>query len=107
VVSADGSDYVVATAIERVRQRQRYVTGAYPVQRGYLVMLRQPLFEIRSDEPEAARAQHESLVRVLAEAGVRVVRARRMLAARQRAEQAEAQRGARAAGERHERVVAG
>jgi hypothetical protein len=95
VISADGFDYVVATVAETAHQRRRYVTGAYPVQRGYLVMLRQPLYEVRTDEPAAAHEQHEALVRVLAEAGVRVVRARRILAARQRAERAEALRGGR------------
>jgi hypothetical protein len=93
VISADGLDYVVATAAETAHQRQVYVTGAYPVQRGYLVMLRQPLYEVRSTDARAAREQHEALVSVLAEAGVRVVRAKRILAARQRAERAEAMRG--------------
>jgi hypothetical protein len=93
VISADGCDYVVATVAETAQERRVYVTGAYPVQRGYLVMLRQPLYEVRSADADDAREQHEALVSVLAEAGVRIVRARRILAARQRAERAEAMRG--------------
>jgi hypothetical protein len=87
LISADGVDYVVATVLERGRSAH-YVTGAYPVTRGYLVMLRQSLCEIRSEHADRARREHEALVQVLAEAGVSVVRARRILAARQRAERA-------------------
>ncbi len=93
LISADGCDYVVATVLERGRSAH-YVTGAYPVTRGYLVMLRQPLCEIRSEHAGRARREHDALVQVLAEAGVSVVRARRLLAARQRAERAEAVRAA-------------
>lgn len=99
VITAEGHDYIVTTV--RVGAQQplgaddRYTTGAYPVARGYLVMMRQPLCEISSEGSAAAREQHEQLVRVLAEAGVGVVRARRILAARQRAEQAEATRSQR------------
>ena len=87
VISADGYDVAVTT----VRAPQgAFLTGAYPVQQGYLVMIRQPYFEARSANEEAAAEQHEQLVRALAEAGVGIVRARRRLAARQRAEQREA-----------------
>ena len=85
VISADGADYVVATLHEPHRV-PAYLTGAYPVIRGYLVMVRQPLYEVRSAVAESARREHEQLVRALAEAGVKLVRARRVLAARQRAE---------------------
>lgn len=88
VVSADGQDYVVATYAERAGAPV-FLTGAYPVSRGYLVMLRQPLYEARSEAEIEAREQHEQLVRVLAEAGVKVVRARRALATRRRAEHSE------------------
>lgn len=91
VVSADGQDYVVATYAERAGESV-YLTGAYPVNRGYLVMLRQPLYETRTAAEGDAREQHEQLVRVLSEAGVKVVRARRALANRRRAEQGEALR---------------
>ena len=85
VISSDGCDYVVATVREG-RAALPFVTGAYPVVRGYLVMMRQPLYEARSASEEAALDEHERLVSVLAEAGVKVVRARKQLAARQRAE---------------------
>lgn len=85
VISRDGCDYVVATVREG-RAALPFVTGAYPVVRGYLVMMRQPLYEVRSSSEGAAIDEHERLVSVLAEAGVRVVRARKQLAARQRAE---------------------
>lgn len=73
VMSADGRDVAVTTT----KTAQGHVTGVYPVQNGYLVMIRQPLYEISSGSIEAAREQHDQLVRVLAELGVRVVRARR------------------------------
>jgi hypothetical protein len=86
VISSDGCDYVVATVREGRLGSLPFVTGAYPVVRGYLVMMRQPLYEARSASEEAALEEHERLVSVLAEAGVKVVRARKQLAARQRAE---------------------
>ncbi|HLZ21376.1 MAG TPA: hypothetical protein VKQ30_04560 [Ktedonobacterales bacterium] len=94
LITADGHDYVVATTYLPER-KQPYTTGAYPVSRGYLVMVRQPLYEVKSLDARAAREQHEQLVSVLVEVGVGVVRARRALAARQRAENAELQRGYR------------
>jgi hypothetical protein len=87
VISADGYDVVVTT----VRAAHNsWLTGVYPVQQGYLVMICQPYFEAQSETAEAAAEQHEQLVRALAGAGVGIVRARRRLAARQRAEQREA-----------------
>lgn len=90
VLTADGQDFAVATTTPCGRESS-FVTAAYPVQHGYLVMMRQPLCVLRSADGGAARAEHEALVRVLAEAGVGVVRARRALAARRRAEHAAAQ----------------
>ena len=87
VITADGHDFAVATHTRP--GGNGYITGAYPVQQGYLVMVRQPLCELRSDDAASARVEHEQLVQVLAEAGIGVVRARRTLAARQRAEKAE------------------
>jgi hypothetical protein len=87
VISADGYDVVVTTVYG---PHSPFLTGAYPVQQGYLVMIRQPYFEARSATAEAAAEQHEQLVRALAEVGVGIVRARRRLAARLRAEQREA-----------------
>ena len=87
VISADGYDVAVTTVHA---PHGAFLTGAYPVQQGYLVMIRQPYFEARSATEETAAEQHEQLVRALAEAGVGIVRARRRLAARQRAEQREA-----------------
>lgn len=92
LITADGHDYVVAT-VHLSTRKQPYTTGAYPVSRGYLIMVRQPLYEVKSVDADAAREQHEQLVSVLVEAGVGVVRARRALTARQRAETAEFQRG--------------
>lgn len=89
VISADGHDYVVAT-LREARAGSAYLTGAYPVARGYLVMVRQPLYEIRSQSAGEARERHERLVEALAQAGVRLVRAQRTLAARRRAEKREA-----------------
>lgn len=96
VITGDGFDYVVATVREG-RHAAAYTTGAYPVVRGYLVMMRQPLYEVWQDSAELALEEHERLVSVLAEAGVRVVRARKLLAARQRAEAREAAERAEAA----------
>src|SRR5579871_2819538 len=85
VITADGFDYVVATLVPQ-HEGDRYVTAAYPVSRGYLVMVRQPLCELRSAESRAAGEQQNLLVNVLAQAGVKLVRARRALAARHRNE---------------------
>jgi hypothetical protein len=87
VISADGYDVVVTTVHA---PQGAWLTGAYPVQQGYLVMICQPYFETQSATEEAAGEQHEQLARALADAGVGIVRARRRLAARQRAEQREA-----------------
>jgi hypothetical protein len=87
VISADGYDVVVTTVHS---PQSAYLTGAYPVQHGYLVLIRQPYFEAQSATEEAAAEQHKQLVHALAGAGVGIVRARRRLAARQRAEQHEA-----------------
>lgn len=89
VVTPDGRDFAVAT---HMRPGGGFITGAYPVQQGYLVMVRQPLYEVGSETLEAAHAQHDQLVNVLADAGVRIVRARRALAARQRSENRDTQR---------------
>ena len=45
LITADGHDYVVATTRAQGAQRD-YITAAYPVSRGYLVMMRQPLCEL-------------------------------------------------------------
>ena len=53
VITADGQDFIVTTSTD-VRAGQGYLTGAYPVSRGYLVMMRQPLCEFHhSDDAEA------------------------------------------------------
>jgi hypothetical protein len=85
VLTADGQDYVVATSDERHLNRA-FETAAYPVSRGYLVMMRQPLCVLTSQDAAAALSQHELLVRVLADIGTGVVRARRRSAAWRRAE---------------------
>ena len=82
VISADGYEVVVTTVHA---EHGVWMTGAYPVQQGYLVMICQPYFEAQSVTQEAAAEQHEQLVRALAEAGVGIVRARRRLAARRAA----------------------
>lgn len=89
VMTADGQDYIVTTSLD-IRAGQGYLTGAYPVSRGYLVMMRQPLCEFHHADGESARERHIQLANVLAEAGVRVVRGRASLAARKRAETSEA-----------------
>jgi hypothetical protein len=85
VVTADGLDYLVTTADERLRGHG-FVTASYPVANGYLVMLRQPLCVLTSEHEAEAHDRHMLLVQVLAEGGTRVVRARRNLAAWRRAE---------------------
>jgi hypothetical protein len=82
VMSADGRDVAVVTSVAP----RDYVTGVYPVQNGYLVMVCQPLFEIRNASGDTAREQHAQLVGALAEVGVRVVRARRQRDALNQAE---------------------
>jgi len=89
VITADGQDFIVTTSTD-VRAGQGYLTGAYPVSRGYLVMMRQPLCEFHHADIEEARERHIQLANVLAEAGAQVVRARASLAARKLAETSEA-----------------
>ncbi|MDE3230546.1 MAG: hypothetical protein KGO05_11760 [Chloroflexota bacterium] len=89
VITADGQDYIVTTSVD-IRAGQGFLTGAYPVSRGYLVMIRQPLCEFHHADERSARERHHQLANVLAEAGVRVVRARASLAARKRVETSEA-----------------
>ena len=90
VITADGLDYVVATA-PNTRSGQGFLTSAYPVSHGYLVMMRQPLCDLPSESRDQARVLHMQLTQALAEAGVRLVRARHTLAARRRAERVEAE----------------
>jgi len=85
VITADGLDFVVATMTHGA-EKAFFTTAAYPVQQGYLVMVRQPLCELRGADAAEAHENHERLTRVLAEAGVGVVRARRALAARRQVE---------------------
>lgn len=87
VVTPDGQDFIVTTSPSA---RAGFLTGAYPLSRGYLMMMRQPLVENLSATEDEARERHEQLVSVLAEAGARVVRARAALLARKRAETREA-----------------
>lgn len=89
VVTPDGQDYIVTTGSD-FRSGSGFLTGAYPVSRGYLVMMRQPLMEVHSDTEDEARDRHFQLADVLAEAGARVVRSRASLLARKRAEANEA-----------------
>jgi hypothetical protein len=89
VLTADGQDYIVTTSAD-VRAGQGFLTGAYPVSRGYLVMMRQPLCEFHHADADSALERHRQLANVLAEAGVRVVRGRASLAARKRVETSEA-----------------
>jgi len=98
VITADGYDYVVATA-PNARSGQGYLTSAYPVTQGYLVMMRQPLCDLPGNSPEQARELHLRLTQALAQAGVRLVRARHTLAARRLAESAEAERAAKTGAE--------
>jgi len=72
VMTADERDVAVAT----VGGPDGFLTGVYPVQHGYLVMMYQPLYVARSATSDAARAQHERLVRALADVGLGVIRAR-------------------------------
>lgn len=88
VLTADGQDYIVTTSSD-IRAGQGYLTGAYPVSRGYLVMMRQPLCEFHHADAESASERHRQLANVLAEAGVKVVRGRASLFARRRAEASE------------------
>ncbi len=67
VISADGYEVVVTTVHA---PHDAWLTGAYPVQQGYLVMICQPHFEAHSATEEAAGEQREQLVRALAGAGL-------------------------------------
>jgi hypothetical protein len=85
VISADGLDYLITTVDER-RQGHGYVTAAYPVARGYLIMMRQPLCALECLDATEAQRQHALLIEVMVTAGTGVVRARRRSAAWRHAE---------------------
>ncbi|HEV2172180.1 MAG TPA: hypothetical protein VGR71_01380 [Nitrospira sp.] len=85
VITADGLDYVVAT-LSRGQHEVTYTTVAYPVVGGYLVMMRQAICCLQSEDWAEARRRHAQLVDVLATAGTRVVKARRHSAEWLRAE---------------------
>ena len=86
IITADGHDVAVVTS-PRDGQKPALLTVAYPVQNGYLVMIRQPICTLRANDEAGARETHERLVRVLAEAGVGVVRARRLVGHQANAEE--------------------
>jgi hypothetical protein len=85
VITAEGADYLITTADER-RLGHGYITAAYPVARGYLVMMRQPLCALESLDAAEAQRQHALLIEVMVTAGTGVVRARRRSAAWRQAE---------------------
>lgn len=88
VISADGQDFIVTTAAD-ARVGSGFLTGVYPVSRGYLMMMRQPLVETNNATLADALEAHDQLVRALVEVGARIVRAQAVLRARKRAETGE------------------
>src|SRR6185437_7456915 len=58
VISADGYEVVITTVHA---PHGVWLTGAYPVQQGYLIMIGQPYLEAQSATQEAAAEQHNQL----------------------------------------------
>ncbi|HTI13825.1 MAG TPA: hypothetical protein VL461_04525 [Dictyobacter sp.] len=68
--SPDGKNYVVATYDDRHMGRG-YVTSIFPQQGGYLTLVRLPLGEISSQDPEEAVECHISVIRAIQQGKIR------------------------------------
>jgi hypothetical protein len=63
-IAPDGKDYVVATFADKNIGRE-YVTTVYPLQGHYLTLVRLPVCEYVTDEPDSAIQRHIELVQVI------------------------------------------
>lgn len=64
VVAPDGKDYIVATFTDKNIGRE-YVTVVYPLQGHYLTLVRLPVCEYVTDDPDVAVERHIDLVQVI------------------------------------------
>jgi hypothetical protein len=64
VIAPDGKRYVVGTFDDR-RIGRGYITAIYPQQNGYLTLVRLPLAELSSDNPDKAMNRHASVIQAI------------------------------------------
>lgn len=64
VIAPDGKRYVVGTYDDR-RIGRGYITAIYPQQNGYLTLVRLPLAELSSDNPDKAMNRHATVIQAI------------------------------------------
>ncbi len=64
VIAPDGNRYVVGTYDDR-RIGRGYITAIYPQQNGYLTLVRLPLAELSSGNPDSAMNRHASVIQAI------------------------------------------
>ena len=64
VIAPDGKRYVVGTYDDR-RLGRGYITAIYPQQNGYLTLVRLPLAEVSSDNPDSAMNRHATVIQAI------------------------------------------
>ena len=64
VIAPDGKRYVVATYDDR-RVGRGYITVIYPQQNDYLTLVRLPLLELSSDNPDEAMNKHADVIQAI------------------------------------------
>jgi hypothetical protein len=63
-IAPDGKDYVVATFADKNMGRE-YVTSVYPLQSHYLTLVRLPVCQYVTDDPDVAIQRHIDLIHVI------------------------------------------
>ena len=63
-IAPDGKDYVVATFTDKNLGRE-YVSAVYPLQGHYLTLVRLPVCEFVTEDPDLAVQRHIELVQVI------------------------------------------
>ena len=64
VIAPDSKRYVVATYDDR-RIGRGYITAVYPQQNDYLTLVRLPLIELSSDNPDNAMNRHADVIQAI------------------------------------------
>jgi hypothetical protein len=64
VIAPDGKRYVVGTYDDR-RIGRGYITAIYPQQNGYLTLVRLPIAEMSSNNPDNAMNRHASVIQAI------------------------------------------
>lgn len=64
VIASDGKRYVVGTFDDR-RVGRGYITAIYPQQNNYLTLVRLPVAELSSPNPDDAMNQHAAVIQAI------------------------------------------